>query len=429
MRDETTIATASEEATGEYGLFDIIDPLASKTRAALLSRDQLASEQDRPFGDITSNSRAAVILYYEAQEFEQQLNSTRAIELYERALQLDPDFYLAKQNLVFHMRGNNAYLEDTNVEALSPYEKLYHGGWRAIANGDWEEVLKIGDAILELRQGDWNGYNFKYVAEYFLGRYEESMGTCERAIRDGYRDYSGHLILNSNYVMIGMRPRDIVERYGNLLKQDPSDAMLKFWVAITYLVLNEDAKAEALLDSVFELYHDHDNLRKVASDTYVWRKSPDKEADYERAMSYLNEIEDLLVARRAETDSPSIEGRDRDWLLMGVPFSFRKGEVLLQQGDLDNAIAAYEQSVRLMPNHYNSYYRLGLAYDEAGEPDRAIANFEKYIGVTELNAYDATALGREDSCAASPVCHSISRPVAVADAQDRIARLQRRRTP
>ena len=100
------------------------------------------------------------------------------------------------------------------------------------------------------------------------------------------------------------------------------------------------------------------------------------------------------------------------------------GEVFFLQGDIDKAIEAYERSLKLAPGHYNSNYRLGLAYDQKREVSKAIANFEKYIGTTDLNAYDGSAVGREKACAASKVCHPISRPVAIADAQQRLDRLR-----
>jgi len=77
------------------------------------------------------------------------------------------------------------------------------------------------------------------------------------------------------------------------------------------------------------------------------------------------------------------------------------------------------------PDYYKSFYRLGQIYDLLGETDRAIAYLEKYVGVRELNWYDESAKGREATCAAEPACHSISRPVAVADAEQRLARLTR----
>ena len=97
--------------------------------------------------------------------------------------------------------------------------------------------------MLALRPGNSEGINAKYTAQYFMGLYEEAVKTCEEAIRSGYRSYLEHLFLNSSYAMSGLDAKEISERYLNLLEEDPSDSMMKFWLAVTYIILNKDAEA------------------------------------------------------------------------------------------------------------------------------------------------------------------------------------------
>jgi tetratricopeptide (TPR) repeat protein len=134
----------------------------------------------------------------------------------------------------------------------------------------------------------------------------------------------------------------------------------------------------------------------------------------------MREAKILFEDPDALPDDPS----QYEWHDYGVPIAFRKGEIYRLKGDLDKAIAAYERGLELNGDYYNSFYRLGLAYEQVGQTKKAVANYQKYIDVTELNAYDASALGREEGCAAWAVCHPISRPVAVADATRRIKRLR-----
>jgi tetratricopeptide (TPR) repeat protein len=224
--------------------------------------------------------------------------------------------------------------------------------------------------------------------------------------------------------MAGLQTAEIIRKYEAFLEQDPSDAMMKFWLAMTYLVENRDDDAQGLLEVVLGTYPGNDALLKVASDTYVWRKSHDKTADYERALTYLRLMRDAHIAHLGDADDEQLGLDDYDWLYFGTPFSFLMGEIYFLQSKLDEALQAYLRSLVLKPDHYKSFYRLGQVYDLLGDEDKAIANSEKYIGVTELNWYDSSATGREEGCAASRVCHSISRPVAVDDARRRIARLQ-----
>ena len=50
-----------------------------------------------------------------------------------------------------------------------------------------------------------------------------------------------------------------------------------------------------------------------------------------------------------------------------------------EQGRLEEAIAAYETAVRLMPNHYKAFYNLGLVYGQKGDFKNAVENYKKSI--------------------------------------------------
>jgi tetratricopeptide (TPR) repeat protein len=121
---------------------------------------------------------------------------------------------------------------------------------------------------------------------------------------------------------------------------------------------------------------------RILADVYMWRDSAGKSSDFEIALSYLDRMRELKIARLIEAGEASPDPASVDWLDWGVPFAFRVGELRLRQGDVDGAIDAYERSLELAPDHSNSYYRLGVAYDEKGEKKKATANLGRYIGVT-----------------------------------------------
>lgn len=421
-----SLGSASEEAVGSENIVGMVDPLVAKARRVLLSSEELAADEDRRFGDLTSNSSEAVKFYYEAQELANQGLVPQAIAKYDEALAIDSDFYLARQWREVLLKGNAAALDDVNIDALSEYERLVHKSFEGWATGDIATMEESADEILSMRRADWIGLNTKYGAQFFSGRFEEAIRTCESGLRVGYRQYIDHLFLNSAYFMSGRSIDEIILRYRELLQEDPTDVMLTHWLAFVYVANNQDAEAEKLIAEVLGRMPDNETFYKTLADAYTWRTSNNKEADYERALEYLYEVARI----RASGDGPvgqTGEGADAtvDWLLWGVPWSYRVGEIAFLRGQTQKAIDAYQQSVATNPAHYNVYYRLGLAYQNQNMPDMAIANFSKYLGIEELGAYDATAQGRDDACAANPWCHAISRPRAVVDAQQRVADLQK----
>ncbi|MDE5085054.1 MAG: tetratricopeptide repeat protein, partial [Trichodesmium sp. St18_bin1] len=54
---------------------------------------------------------------------------------------------------------------------------------------------------------------------------------------------------------------------------------------------------------------------------------------------------------------------------------FARGNQLLRQGKLEEAIASYEKAIELNPQFASSYQNLGDALEKVGRKDEAIAVF------------------------------------------------------
>jgi tetratricopeptide (TPR) repeat protein len=67
---------------------------------------------------------------------------------------------------------------------------------------------------------------------------------------------------------------------------------------------------------------------------------------------------------------------------------YQRGNSYEKQGDLDRAIADYDEAIRLDPKHANAFYNRGNAYTRKGDFDRAIADFSEAI---RLNPKDSIA--------------------------------------
>ena len=87
----------------------------------------------------------------------------------------------------------------------------------------------------------------------------------------------------------------------------------------------------------------------------------------------------------AETETPvAAEGADGVPPPAGAPAETAsehcdRGKALYDQGDLQDAIAAYSRAISLEPGLAEAYYGRGLARQDAGETDLAIADFTKAI--------------------------------------------------
>ena len=75
---------------------------------------------------------------------------------------------------------------------------------------------------------------------------------------------------------------------------------------------------------------------------------------------------------------------------------FGRGSLHHERGDLDRAIADYDDVVRLDPKHVLAYEQRGRAHEQKGERDRAIADYRMVLalvsaGPAHQRARDALA--------------------------------------
>jgi len=58
------------------------------------------------------------------------------------------------------------------------------------------------------------------------------------------------------------------------------------------------------------------------------------------------------------------------------------GQIFFNEGDLDQAIAQYEESAAIYPLHAKAYHNLGMAYFEKGQLDLAIAQYQRALALS-----------------------------------------------
>jgi tetratricopeptide (TPR) repeat protein len=66
-----------------------------------------------------------------------------------------------------------------------------------------------------------------------------------------------------------------------------------------------------------------------------------------------------------------------------VADAYTLGNLCLQQGRYDAAITAYENAVKLDPTFADAWNKLAIAYQDAGQDDKAMDAFKKYKMVSD----------------------------------------------
>ena len=71
-----------------------------------------------------------------------------------------------------------------------------------------------------------------------------------------------------------------------------------------------------------------------------------------------------------------------------------EGDKLFQQGQYEAAIQQYSEYLEYNPEDLKAIYNQGRAYEELGQLDKSLANFEKAIEIDPLHANSLTSIGK-----------------------------------
>ena len=143
------------------------------------------------------------------------------------------------------------------------------------------------------------------------------------------------------------------------MKLDPAFAEAYFNRALAYV-----AKSDS--DNALADYRKLIRLDPRTPDDYKdWGRAEDKAA---RAKA-VDRLEDLLQAAKADAQKHSQQGA-----------AFHKA------GELDKAIAEYDQALELYPRYAEVYYNRGLAYRQKDDLAKAIADYSGRSGWTPIHS-------------------------------------------
>jgi tetratricopeptide (TPR) repeat protein len=191
-RSGKVVGVISEECQGEAGLMGLVDNVSLRIKTTLdLSEAKIAADIDRSLGEITTSSPDALRLFCEGTGFYMRGNAGKAIELLEKAVEIDPDFALAHRQLtaLYHNQGQREEEGEHVQKALalkdrvSERERLIIEGQGFMYTGEYEKAVDAATRLLERWPEDILGNRYLQQAFSNLGDYESSLKYAERGFR------------------------------------------------------------------------------------------------------------------------------------------------------------------------------------------------------------------------------------------------------
>ena len=188
--DWSSLAVFKETARSEDDLIDAIEALSRKIRDK--AGESLRTVRNAPpLRQVSTPSLEALRLYTSAESVEDS-DRPGAVALYERAVQIDPDFAMAhrKIGVSLSMMGIRRLDEVAALtsafdlrDRLPPAERLLaEAYYYAYVVGDRDATVRAYELLLEADPDNIAGLNNLALEYWYLGRFEDAEALLERAI-------------------------------------------------------------------------------------------------------------------------------------------------------------------------------------------------------------------------------------------------------
>lgn len=188
--DWTSLDAFRSTARGEDGLIDAIESLSRDIRDK--AGESLRSLRNAPALDrVTTTSIDALRVYTRAEVVEDS-DREGAVELYERAIELDPDFAMAHRKLGVVLGNMGIRRTDQVAATKRAYELrdrlpeaeayLAEADYSDQVLGDSPSAIRAYERLLEIDPDNISALNNLALQQVFQGRIEEAEALLERAL-------------------------------------------------------------------------------------------------------------------------------------------------------------------------------------------------------------------------------------------------------
>ncbi|MGD2245635.1 MAG: protein kinase [Candidatus Aminicenantes bacterium] len=295
---------------GEDNFHIMVDELTKKLKGDLrLSPAQIAGDIDREIGEITTSSPEALNLYREGYKFHNEGEYHIAIEYFDRAISLDPEFASAFRSMATAY-GNMGYIAEKRKYLQKAMElsdrvtdrEFYRNqaDFYKLSEKTYDKAIEAYEKLIELYPEYVAGYNGLGVLYWDLEEWDKAIEQYEIPIQN--RSASPY-------------------PYGNL--------------AVAYKAKGQYAKAREVLENYIESFSDRASFHGSMANSYLCQRQ------YDLALAEVDKAFALIPTDPAYTST--------------------RGKIYLCKGDLDTAEAEFRKL--LTPGEPRAWVfgRIGLA--------------------------------------------------------------------
>ena len=407
MKTGEILGTEKVEGKGEEAIFAAVDELTKKIKADFkLTPQEISADFDKEVGKITTGSAEAYKYYIEARKQHHDQKNPEAIELYQKAVSIDPGFAMAYRGMAAAY-GNLGFIKKQRetiqkavelVDRVSERERyLIQGQLYYSDPKTYDKAIESFNKLLELYPDDSIGANYLGNIYNFLEEWDKALKYHETAFKV-HKDVLSCSVFAHTCESLGLfqKARDVYEDYLKNISDNPDIHRNLGW---NYLAEAKFDLAQAEADKAFlvdpksnanfwlkgDIFYLQDNLAGAESE---YKKLLEAKPEYypfgargRLAAIYLRRgnFEKAIEQRRQQIELSQKVG-EKAWEAgaRGELFYFywRRGNIQMAEAEIE-ALAKVAGEENLVFDQINSLQGRSLLYLEKKSISEALTTAEK----------------------------------------------------
>jgi len=366
-RNGESISSLNIECNGEEEIFPKVDELARTIKSDLnLSTDQIANDIDKPAAKITTNSPEAYKYYSEARKYDSRGDPRKAIQLYEKAVELDPEFasaylFMAASyfNLGLRSEANKLFQRAFELkDRISDRERyLAEAEFYSSSEKTYDKAIEAFNKVLDLYPDDLLGnYDLGWLY-WSIEEWDKALERYEVCIKNRDDSVSAHGVLAVVYRAKGQydKATEVLEYY---LKNFSENARMHELLAMNYLCLGKYERALREADRSFFLDSTYYSAYLTKGAIYCCQGD---------------------MAKAEEEIKTYLEKEEKKFQRFGFESS---GNIYLSQGQFEKSKEQFKHGVEqagILGKEAESASHISLAYAllRSGNPEKALKEYEE----------------------------------------------------
>ena len=236
-----------------------------------------------------------------------------------------------------------------------------------IKTKEWQKILIIGEYLATLDPEEILAYRAMGIASLEMHDLDQSEKYFHQTLECGDDDPETLLLIARIHSYRGDLNGEIFW-LKKAIEQAPDNIKAAFSLAISYMTLGENERAEELLNGILASHPDHIPSRMALADIYLLAQDLDKAE------------EQLREAVSIQNNNPR--------LLHDL------GYILKRRKNYSEALSLLFKAMEFNPNKFEQYSEIGDTYVLQGEPENALLYLRKASQLDPFNSLVCYNLGR-----------------------------------